>query len=157
MIVDWFEYVADHLTELNLSTAPLSRALVAMFVLEAEFDNGGLSQYLMNDSGNTWLDLRMAFESNGFEAGLQWMGEVERIYGGTLPVDRDTRLDRIPALAGWVDGEDPFESPGKELRDSLMPRIHQIAEKLVLSHRALEGHHGKSGTGKSGKSGTDNE
>lgn len=131
MTTDWIDYVVDNIDGLLRSRDNEARALTALYDLVVEFDNGGLSQYLMNSSGDTWPDLRLAFELVGFKEGLQWMSEIEEIYGGPLPTDRDRRLDRIPELPGWDRGDDPFEEPGETLRHRLMPIIHRIAENLV--------------------------
>jgi hypothetical protein len=130
---EWLEFVDKHLGALNRSATDASRALVALFVLDLEFDNGGLSQYLTNSSGDTWADLRVAFELGRSEPGLRWMRDVERVYGGSIPTDRNARNDRIVTLPGWSEGDDPFDGPAQMLRGELAPEVQRIGEQLVAA------------------------
>lgn len=127
----WYDWTYDHLEELTQCDSKEAEALVAVYSLDAEFNNGGLIQYLMNESGDTWESLRHAFALGDCHQGFAWMKSVEAIFGGEVPRQRDARLDAISSMSGYARGEDPFEEPDSVLRGGLNDKVQDIGAKLV--------------------------
>jgi hypothetical protein len=133
MSSNWYDYAFDHLEELGESGTREGKALVALFSLDGEFNNGGLIQYLMNESGDTWPQLKDAFELGHCVRGTDWMKRVEEAFGGWVPHDRDSRIEMISGMPAYQRGEDPFQELDTVLTESLMHEVQEIGEKLVRS------------------------
>jgi hypothetical protein len=130
--MNWYDWTYDHLDELIKSGSKESKALVALFLLDGEFGNGGLIQYIMNSSGDSWAALADAFELGDCKQGVDWMESVESILGGVVLLrDRDARIDAISITLQFQKGEDPFDKPDAVLRDKLISEFQRVGEKLV--------------------------
>ncbi|MBI5279215.1 MAG: DUF4375 domain-containing protein [Burkholderiales bacterium] len=108
-----------------------AKALVALFSLDSEFNNGGLIQYLMNESADSWQQVREAIEVGELSSGLAWMKSVEQVLGGAVSPDRDTRLDVISSMDAYKEGLDPFDGPDAALREGLLDDLQQVGEMLA--------------------------
>ncbi len=125
----WVQFVSENLETLISRNTRQSRSLVATFELVVEYDNGGLVQYLMNNSGDHIDDLEIAFEDAAFKEGVAWIKSVADYYGGPVPKVRDARIDHISNMPGFDDGDDPFELADAALAE-IVPDIERLGMRL---------------------------
>ncbi len=126
----WIDWVAENIGVLVTSIDYEDRLLIAIFDLVIEWEAGGLTAYLMNDAGNGFGVLVGYAEKQPAEELRSWVKSIENIYGGSVSENRDARIDVISQLAGYEDGEDPFEDP-HNCFGSVLPCLSDIAEKLI--------------------------
>jgi hypothetical protein len=131
--VNWHASVYRDLERLSSIDSPESRSLIAVYALDSEFHNGGLIQYLMNNAADTWCDLREAFRIFDCASGIAWMNDVERRYGGPLPIDRDARMLAISEMPGYLQDKDPFEEEHLALESGLIGEVQRIGSELWKS------------------------
>ncbi|MHB1309189.1 MAG: DMP19 family protein [Limisphaerales bacterium] len=71
----------------------------AVFVCDAEINNGCLAQYFVNSSGDRWRDALAGFKAMGFQERLTVLNEAIARFGGTGPsADRSIRQDQLSKL-----------------------------------------------------------
>ena len=71
----------------------------AVFMCDAEINNGGLSQYFLNTSGDRWPVALAGFEAMGFRERLAVLKEAIAKFGSQGPAtDHDTRQDQLAEL-----------------------------------------------------------
>jgi HEAT repeat protein len=93
---------------LDLLTAP-QRHCRAILILDAEVNNGGLSQYFVNSSGDHWRDALAGLNALGSKERASVLYEAVAKFGGTGPSeDRTARLSQLAKLV--QDDEDVFET-----------------------------------------------
>lgn len=130
MSPDWTAVIADNLPDILADKSEPAKELVALFELVTEYDNGGLTQYLMNDSGDNLGVIRRIFDRRGFLRGNEIITSLERKLGLAVPASRSERGTVIEAMAGYSAGVDPFDDEHKAF-GQIRRDVDAIAEKLV--------------------------
>lgn len=76
------------------------RYYVAVFELDGEVNNGGLSQYFVNSSGDHWRDALAGLEAMGFKERTAILREAVGAFGTTTgpSANRDQRQDQLAKL-----------------------------------------------------------
>ncbi len=75
------------------------RLYSAVFMCDAEVNNGGLAQYFVNSSGDRWHDALAGFKAMGFQERLTILNEAVAKFGVTGPsTDRNMRQDQLSKL-----------------------------------------------------------
>ena len=101
------------------SLSRLQRDALCVINFQAELNNGGMHQYLLNSSGDFAMETPDVFRRIGATEAARILEEANTFFGPTAPpVDRETRMaalralpeeveDRIHALSGkFFDAED---------------------------------------------------
>lgn len=71
----------------------------AVFMCDAEINNGGLAQYFVNSSGDKWQDAVAGFKAMGFKERLAVLDEAIAKFGRSGPsADRRIRQDQLSKL-----------------------------------------------------------
>lgn len=71
----------------------------AVFMCDAEINNGGLAQYFVNSSGDHWRDAVSGFKTMGFKERLSIVNEAIALFGGDGPsTDRAIRQKQLSKL-----------------------------------------------------------
>jgi hypothetical protein len=104
----------------------------AVLMCDAEINNGGLSQYFVNSSGDHWRDALAGFEAMGFKERLELFRKALSFFGKDGPsVDREKRQEQLSKLYQNNDA----------IFDSLESRYYESKEvlevfmtKFVLAH-----------------------
>ena len=126
----WTEIVANNYEEVAAARSKAARELDALYWLISEWENGGLSQYFSNMSSDSLPDVQKAFSRARCGAGLAWLKKVDALFGGSVPRERDLRIDSMDAFGAFEGPCDPFESLDAELQ-RIVPQIDAFATKLV--------------------------
>ena len=75
------------------------RIYSAVFMCDAEINNGGLAQYFVNSSGDQWQNALAGFKAMGFHERLTILNEAISKFGAQGPsVNRSTRQDQLSKL-----------------------------------------------------------
>lgn len=75
------------------------RLYSAVFMCDAEINNGGFAQYFVNSSGDQWQDALAGFKAMGFHERLAVLNEAIAKFGGGGPsTNRTTRQDQLSKL-----------------------------------------------------------
>lgn len=75
------------------------RLYSAVFMCDAEINNGGLAQYFVNSSGDQWRDALDGFKAMGLKERLDILTEAIEKFGNTGPsTDRNIRQDQLSKL-----------------------------------------------------------
>lgn len=135
---DWSVVVALNLDVVERDGGEAARRLLALWWLIAEWRNGGIDQYLFNSAADTLPEVRSAFEDAGFVNGLEWLDGIATVMGGSVPLDRDSRIDKLVELRGDPAlAFDPFEAQEKALKRLLLG-IEDIAEGLMKAVKGID-------------------
>ncbi|PQO45352.1 hypothetical protein C5Y93_15325 [Blastopirellula marina] len=82
---------------------------LAVFLLNAEVNNGGHSQYFFNSTGDSWPLALEGLQTMGFRKRLQIFEGVLELFGDQKPLtDRDKRLDQLAKV--FRQNEDAFDA-----------------------------------------------
>ncbi len=90
------------------SLSPPERFYIAIIRLDGEINNGGLSQYFLNNSGDSWRDALTGLDAIGAKERAAVLRDAIRIFGKTPPSeDCDTRREHLSLLI--QENEDAFD------------------------------------------------
>lgn len=130
--------VLDHIEAIHERPSEVGNEIIALAELCMEYENGGITQYLLNSSADSFANVKKAFLRAEFLMGLDWIASVEKAYGSTLSPDRDSRIEAISVMPGFDDGIDPFDAQ-HEAFTKLFPRVQQIAIALFQVWKSGDG------------------
>lgn len=129
-MTNWTEIVANNQVKLLADKSKSAQGILAIFYLFLEFENNGLTGYLMNSSADSLPDLVSIFELSNFTEGLEWLKKVEIQYGGKIHGNRISRINTISELPEFKRGKDPFDTQHNEL-NLLMPKLETLAISFI--------------------------
>jgi len=114
------------------SLSELQRFYSAVFMCDAEINNGGLAQYFVNSSGDQWKDAVAGLKAMGFNERLTIVNEAIAKFGNQGPsTDRNVRQDQLSKLFNRNDSIfDALDS-----RYFKSPEVTEVlATRFVLAH-----------------------
>ncbi len=123
----------DAVTTNGFSTLkPAQKQYVAVLMYDGDVNNGGLSQYFFNSSGDHWRDALAGLEAMGFSERLKVLREAVSKFGKDGPSqDRERRQEELAKLARKNDA----------LFDALDDRYYKCKEVIeVLTMRYVLKH-----------------
>lgn len=104
----------------------------AVFICDGEINNGGLSQYFVNSSGNDWRDALAGFKAMGFTERLNILAEATGKFGPTGPSpNRSLRQDQLSKL--YKRDDTLFEALESRYYKSTEV-VEVLASRYVLEH-----------------------
>ncbi|MCP5532695.1 MAG: DUF4375 domain-containing protein [Akkermansiaceae bacterium] len=104
----------------------------AVFMCDAEIDNGGLAQYFVNSSGDNWRDALAGLEAMGSTDRLGVVKEAISLFGSDGPSEnRDKRQDQLSKL--YKKNDSIFDSLESRYYDS-DEVVEVLATRFVLAN-----------------------
>lgn len=104
----------------------------AVFICDAEINNGGLSQYFVNSSGDDWRNAMAGFKAMGFSERFSVLTEATGMFGPNGPSpNRSVRQDQLSKL--YKRKDTMFDALDTRYYDSTEV-VEVFASKYVLAH-----------------------
>jgi hypothetical protein len=146
--LDWFnrEFWATLQARGVASLSPLQRDALCVMSFQAELNNGGMHQYLLNSSGDFAKETQDVFRRIGAEKAARILEEANAFFGPDGPsTDRETRMAALLDLPKNVEGR-IFELSNEfyDAEDRGLS-LADLFDAYVLSQKVKRG---KNGTGK---------
>jgi hypothetical protein len=114
------------------SMSEVQRHYSAVFVCDAEVNNGGFAQYFVNSSGDHWRDALAGLEAMGSKVRLGVVREAVSLFGTDGPSeDRDKRQKQLSAL--YKRNDSLFEALDSRYYES-QEVIEVLATRFVLAN-----------------------
>lgn len=127
----WVNYVSENLDVICQSKSHIHQEIMAIYDLISDVDNGGVIQYLMNDSSDSFQVIKEIFLNNDYKNGVEFSESIERKFSGNVPKNRDDRIDVIERMENYESGSDPFENE-QILYGRIVNWLDEYADNLVV-------------------------
>jgi hypothetical protein len=117
----------------------LQRDALCVMNFQAELNNGGMHQYLLNSSGDFAKETPEVFRRIGADEAARILHEANDFFGpGGPPTDRETRIEDL--LAFPKDTEDRIHALSKEFYDAEDRGLSlaDLLDAFVLSQRSAD-------------------